>query len=64
MGRSKRVRRRFLRKPHTLQEALDFAIARAQELADRQAKEIEMEQHSRETNFEEELCKVGPSSTE
>lgn len=55
-GKSKRVRRRLLSKPHSLQEALDYA--RAQELSDKQAKRIEMEQQSRRNNTEEELKRV------
>ncbi|PFX21834.1 Anamorsin [Stylophora pistillata] len=55
-GKSKRVRRRLLSKPHSLQEALDYA--RAQELSDKQAKRIEMEQQSRGNNTEEELKRV------
>ena len=37
-GKSRRVRRRLLSKPHTLTEALDFA--RAQEMSDKQAEEL------------------------
>lgn len=48
-GKSKRVRRRLLSKPHSLQEALDYA--RAQELSDKQAKRIEMEQQSRRNKY-------------
>ena len=55
-GKSKRVRRRLLSKPHSLQEALDYA--RAQEMSDKQAKRIEMEQQSRENVTEEELNRV------
>ena len=55
-GKSKRVRRRLLSKPHSLQEALDYA--RAQELSDKQAKRIEMEQQSRGNITEEELNRV------
>ena len=56
MEKSKRVRRRLLSKPHSLQEALDYA--RAQELSDKQVKRIEKEQQSRGNNTEEELNRV------
>ena len=56
IGKSKRVRRRLLSKPHSLQEALDYA--RAQELSDKQAKRIEMEQQRRGNITEEELNRV------
>ena len=55
-GKSKRVRRRLLSKPHSLQEALDYA--RAHEMSDKQSKRIEMEQESRENITEEELNRV------
>ena len=57
-GKSQRVRRRLLSKPHSLEEALDFA--RAQKLSDKQAKRIEMEQQHRGTNSTEEVYQVRP----
>jgi len=50
-GKSKRVRWHLLSKPHSLQEALDYA--RAQEMSDKQGKRIEMEQQSQEDITEE-----------
>ena len=55
-GKSKRVRRRLLSKPHSLREALDYA--RAQELSDKQAKRIETGQQSRGNTTKEELNRV------
>ena len=55
-GKSKRVRRRLLSKPHSLQEALDYA--RAQELSDKQVKRIELEQQSKGNITEEELNRI------
>ena len=54
-GKSRRVRRRLLSKPHTLTEALDFA--RAQEMSDKQAERIEIDRqsHGTDTNPEEKL---------
>ncbi|CAH3184356.1 unnamed protein product, partial [Porites evermanni] len=43
-GKSRRVRRRLLSKPHTLMEALDFA--RSQEMSDKQAERIEIDRQS------------------
>ena len=52
-GKSRRVRRRLLSKPHTLTEALDFA--RAPEMSDKQAERIEIDRrsHGTDTNQEE-----------
>ena len=57
-GKSKRVRRRLLSKPHSLTEALDFA--RAQESSDRQAKKIETEKQLGGTNPTEDVYQVRP----
>ena len=58
-GKSRRVRRRLLSKPHTLTEALDFA--RAQEMSDKQVERIEIDRqsHETETNPEEKLYTLG-----
>ena len=58
-GKSRRVRRRLLSKPHTLTEALDFA--RAQEMSDKQAEiiEIDRQSHGTDTNPEEKLYTLG-----
>ena len=58
-GKSRRVRRRLLSKPHTLTEALDFA--RAQEMSDKQAEriEIDLQSHGTDTNPEEKLYALG-----
>ena len=54
-GKSRRVGRRLLSKPHTLTEALDFA--RAQEMSDKQAERIEIDRqsHGTDTNPAEKL---------
>ena len=58
-GKSRRVRRRLLSKPHTLTEALDFA--RSQEMSDKQAERIEIDRqsHGTDTNPEEKLDTLG-----
>ena len=58
-GKSRRVRRRLLSKPHNLTEALDFA--RAQETSDKQAERIEIDRqsHGTDTNPEEKLYTLG-----
>ena len=54
-GKSRWVRRLLLSKPHTLMKALGFA--RAQEMSDKQAERIEIDQqsHGSDTNPEEKL---------
>ena len=54
-GRSKRVRRQLLNKQHTPTEALD--LARAQEVADKQACKIERRQQN-DGSIGEEINKV------
>ena len=58
-GKSRRVRRQLLSKPHTPTEALDFA--RAQEMSDKQVERIEIDRqsHGTDTNPEEKLCTLG-----
>ena len=58
-GKSRRVRRRLLSKPHTLTEALDFA--RAQEMSDKQVERIDIDRqsHGTDTNLEEKLYTLG-----
>ena len=59
-GKLKGVRRLLLSKPHTLEEALDFA--RTQEVSDRQATKTETVQQSRRASPDDEkkLYKVRP----
>ena len=59
-GKLKGVRRLLLSKPHTLEEALDFA--RTQEVSDKQATKIETVQQSRRASPDDEkkLYKVRP----
>ena len=58
-GKSRRVRRQLLSKPHTLMEALDFA--RAQEMSGKQVERIEIhrQSHGTDTNLEEKLYMLG-----